>query len=240
MKHTAAVKEFSRFAHSYDVHNMIQDEVAETLVTSLPENRYDKVIDIGCGSGAVYKYMCKMNIQVSQFIALDSSSEMLAFHPNYSNIEKVCANFNTEDAFSFASDESSIIISASALQWSQDLDFTFSNLAKKASSAYFAIFTSNTFKTLHLTAKAISPIYSVEELEKNIEKYYKADFEVKRYQLHFSSVQEMFRYIKKSGVSGGERQLSYKETKYLMTTYPLDYLEFEVLFVKAKALSKLL
>jgi malonyl-CoA O-methyltransferase len=47
----------------------------------------------------------------------------------------------------------------------------------------------------------------------------------------------MFRYIKKSGVSGGEKQLSYKETRHLMETYPLDYLEFEVLFVKAKALT---
>jgi malonyl-CoA O-methyltransferase len=46
----------------------------------------------------------------------------------------------------------------------------------------------------------------------------------------------MFNYIKKSGVSGGEKQLTYKQTKQLMKNYPLNYLEFEVLFVKAKSL----
>lgn len=47
----------------------------------------------------------------------------------------------------------------------------------------------------------------------------------------------MFKYIKKSGVSGGEKQLSYKETKQLMHTYPLSYLEFEVLFVEGTSLA---
>ena len=54
------------------------------------------------------------------------------------------------------------------------------------------------------------------------------------YTLEFDSTREMFKYIKKSGVSGGEKKLSYKQTRYLMETYPLDYLEFEVLFVEAK------
>jgi malonyl-CoA O-methyltransferase len=44
----------------------------------------------------------------------------------------------------------------------------------------------------------------------------------------------MFRYIKKSGVSGGKKRLGYKEMKALMKHYPLDYLEFEVLFVEAE------
>jgi malonyl-CoA O-methyltransferase len=48
----------------------------------------------------------------------------------------------------------------------------------------------------------------------------------------------MFRYIKKSGVSGGEKQLSYKQMKMLMEKYPLNYLEFEVLFVEATSLAK--
>jgi malonyl-CoA O-methyltransferase len=44
----------------------------------------------------------------------------------------------------------------------------------------------------------------------------------------------MFRYIKQSGVSGGERKLSYTQTKQLMENYPLKYLEFEVLFIEAR------
>jgi malonyl-CoA O-methyltransferase len=48
----------------------------------------------------------------------------------------------------------------------------------------------------------------------------------------------MFRYIQKSGVGGGERKLGYKKMKRLMEEYPLDYLEFEVLFVQAKPLEQ--
>lgn len=172
MKHTAAVKEFSRYAHSYNTHNVIQDEVAESLVAMLPHKSYASVIDIGCGSGAVYKYMQKKNIHVSHFLALDSSSQMLQIHPEDTHVQKVCADFNTPKAFFFESNAQSLLLSASALQWSKDLDFTLSRLAGKSSHAYFAIFTANTFKTLHTVAGVRSPIYTEEALQQSIEKYY--------------------------------------------------------------------
>ena len=90
---------------------------------------------------------------------------------------------------------------------------------------------------MHETAQITSPIYSEGVLRETIEKYYGAAFELKKYKLHFESVREMFNYIKKSGVSGGEKQLTYKQTKKLMKNYSLDYLEFEVLFVKAASLA---
>ena len=63
------------------------------------------------------------------------------------------------------------------------------------------------------------------------EKYMDARFEVLHTTLEFDSVREMFRYIKRSGVSGGRRVLNYAQTKQLMEFYPLNYLEFEVLFI---------
>ncbi|MCW8820838.1 MAG: methyltransferase domain-containing protein [Sulfurovum sp.] len=231
------IQEFSRFAHAYDTYNVIQAEVAKALVKQLPSSHYATLLDIGCGSGEVYKNIEKNNCSFEHFIALDSSPEMLEIHPSGENIEKICADFNnrkTFDTFSLA--HPSLILSSSALQWSRDLDFTLSEISKKASHAYFAIFTSNTFKTLHQTAHISSPIYSEDILKTTIGKYYQATFELKKYRLYFETVREMFTYIKRSGVSGGEKQLTYKQTKQLMETYPLDYLEFEVLFVKATSL----
>jgi len=43
----------------------------------------------------------------------------------------------------------------------------------------------------------------------------------------------MLRYIKKSGVSGGRNLLTYKQTKKLMDEYPLNYLEFEVVYINS-------
>ena len=232
------IQEFSRFAHEYDSYNVIQAEVAKALVEQLPPSHYTTLIDIGCGSGEVYKNLEKHNLSFDQLLALDSSPEMLEIHPSSKKIKKICADFNQVQTFeNFSFTPENFLLSSSALQWSKDLDFTLSEISKKSSSAYFAIFTSNTFKTLHETAQVTSPIYSEIVLRETIQKYYRAAFELKKYKLHFENVREMFNYIKKSGVSGGEKQLTYKQTKQLMKSYPLDYLEFEVLFVKAVSLA---
>ena len=232
-----AVQEFSRYAHEYDTYNVIQAEVAASLVSQLPLRHFTTVMDMGCGSGEIYKNVVKQNLSFDHFIALDSSKEMLEIHPSETKIEKLCADFNMPETFEkFSLNEESLFISSSALQWSKDLDFTLSKIAERVTAAYFTFFTSNTFKTLHRTAGITSPIYNAERLQSTIEKYFNATFELKEYKLHFNSVREMFNYIKKSGVSGGEKQLSYKQTKALMQNYPLDYLEFEVLFVEARSL----
>jgi len=232
-----AVKEFSRFADQYNNYNIIQSEVAKTLVDQLSSLSCATIIDIGCGSGEVYKNIERKRISLEQFIALDSSQEMLNIRPSDKKIKKICADFNLSKTFDLlALEQNDIVISSSALQWSKDLDLTFSKLSKKVSKAYFAIFTSSTFKTLHQVAEIKSPIYSEAELKEIISRYYSATFETRNYSLHFDSVRDMFKYIKKSGVSGGEKKLSYKQMKDLMKVYPLDYLEFEVLFIKADLL----
>jgi len=236
-KTTSVIKEFSRSAKVYDQYNIIQSEVARTLVSFLPLNAYHTIIDIGSGSGKVYQNLLERNILFERFIALDSSPEMLKIHPAKESVEKLCADFNLLETFKILDiPDETLLLSSSALQWSKNLDFTFSQLSKLAERAFFAIFTSNTFKTLHRSAGVTSPIYSTEMLKKNINTYYNASYEQRQYKLHFGSVHEMFQYIKKSGVSGGEKRLGYKEVKSLMKSYPLDYLEFEVLFVKAKTL----
>ena len=228
------VKEFSRFAEEYTKHNIIQEEVAKHLTLMLNSDRYSKVLDLGCGSGAVYNNLFRGNINIKNFIALDFSEEMLKLHPSSSHIQKKCLDFNKKESFEdYKAKEFDILISASALQWSENLPSVLEQISTLANGFYFAFFTSNTFKTLHETAKIDSPIYSKEYIINSLNHFYSCKIEVIDYRLDFSSVHEMLRYIKRSGVSGGSGQLSYKSVKQLMREYPLDYLEFEVLFVEA-------
>ena len=228
------VKEFSRFAEEYKKHNMIQVEVASRLTSMLGKKRYRKVLDLGCGSGAVYDNVSKKNISIDTFIAFDFSQEMLNLHPSSSNVEKVCSDFNKKESFlAYKNSEFDVLISASALQWSDNLSAVLESISSLANGYYFAFFTSKTFATLHQVAGITSPIYSTEFLVENLNKYYSYELEAVEYRLNFSSVREMFQYIKRSGVSGGTGQLSYRSMKQLMREYPLDYLEFEVVFVKA-------
>ena len=232
------IQEFSRFAHQYDQHNMIQVQVAKTLVEKLSLDRYNNVLDLGCGSGEVFKNLQEQHIDFYSFTAFDSAKSMLVIHPEEERVIKICADFNDENFLkTLPGEHYDLLLSSSSLQWSNDLNFTLNSISSLSKTAYLAIFTSGTFKTLHQTAKISSPIYSAEELQKYIlEHYDDVTFELHTYTLHFDSVRDMFSYIKKSGVSSGEKKLSYKQTKALMKMYPLDYLEFEVLFVEAKNL----
>jgi len=230
------IKEFSRFAHAYDKYNMIQAEVAQRLISKLPKSAYTSLLDIGSGSGEVTKNLDQRGILYKHLTAFDSSQNMLDLHPAKTNIVKIQGDFNSKDFVSRLPEKRyDLILSSSALQWSKDLDLTLGELLKCSDTLHAALFTSGTFKTLHRTANVTSPIQSAEVLQEVLRKHYKVTtFEVHTYSLYFDSVREMFRYIKKSGVSSGEKKLSFKETKSLMKSYPLDHLEFEVLFVEAK------
>jgi len=230
------VQEFSRFAHKYDTYNMIQAKVATTLIEKLPQITYKHILDVGCGSGEVYKNLQRRQVAVENFIALDSAETMLAIHPKGKAIYKVCANFNDSDFIAHIPQHSyDVLLSSSALQWSMDLLHTMRELSLLSSSFYGTLFTSGTFKTLHAIAGIKSPIYSTQCVQDVIDQCYShVQYEVHHYRLEFASTRDMFKYIKQSGVSSGERKLTYKQTKQLMETYPLNYLEFEVLFIEAK------
>ena len=229
-------QEFSRFADTYTQHNFIQVKVAKKLVSMLPEKIYDNILDLGCGRGEVYRNLKDQKIIFEHLTAMDISPEMLTLHPDDTRLVKVQGDFSHSQGLEgLPCQYYDLLLSASALQWSSDLDLALSMLAPLSDKFYFAIFTSGTFRSLHHCAGINSPIYSEKLLKSQIAKHYDAVFETVHYTLHFNSVYKMLRYIKESGTSGGERRLSYAQTKKLLETYPYDYLEFEVLFVSPKS-----
>jgi malonyl-CoA O-methyltransferase len=227
-------QEFSRFADTYDKHNIIQAEVAKKLISTIADRSYSHILDIGCGRGEVYRNLLDQNITFESFTAVDISTEMLDLHPKGRGIRLIEGDFNSSLLFEKFYPPYDLLISSSALQWSRDLDLTLSSISKLSKEFYLSIFTSGTFHTLHKIADISSPIYSIDIVKSNIDQYFDANYETIRYKLHFDNTYKMLRYIKESGTSGGERRLSYREIKDLLDNYPLDYLEFEVLFITPK------
>ncbi len=228
------IDEFSRFANLYDRYNIIQSKVASKLVSMVDNRVYSTILDIGCGSGLIYKEIVKRDIYFQKFIAVDFSKEMLDIHPNSIKIKKLHFDFNNIDDFKKIENyRHDFIISSSALQWSSNLDITLKEISRLSNNFYLSFFTSNTFKTLHQVAGIKSPIYSKKSIENAVKKYFNASFKVVNYKLEFTDVYKMLKYIKRSGVSGGKKQLTYKDIKNIIEHYPLGFLEFEVLFIKA-------
>ena len=229
-------EEFSKFANLYGKHNVIQSEVAKRLLKKISHKSQAKIVDIGSGSGAIYQNLIDSDFSFEHFSAFDISAEMLTLHPESEKVVRVQGDFNTTDMFrDLPYAHYDLLLSSSALQWSEDLDKTLYAVSLLSNEFYFAIFTANTFRTIHECANIHSPIYQTSILKSKIDHYFDAEHEILNYKLHFDSVEKMLRYIKESGTSGGERRLGYRQTKKLLESYPLDYLEFEVLFVSAKS-----
>lgn len=221
-------EEFSRYAAQYGVHNVIQAKVAQKLAADT-QDKPRKILDLGCGNGTLFSHI---DWEMDTFTGVDFSESMLSHHPHASNVTLMLGNFNDPNLFEQLSSMSfDRIYSASALQWADDLDTAFKSIHALNSSVSLAIFTSGTFKTLYETA-GLSPILkSSDEVIEIANRHFDAQFEIVRYVLEFDTVREMFRYIKRSGVSGGRRVLDFAQMKALMQNYPLNYLEFEVVFI---------
>ena len=220
------IREFDRNAHSYQRYKIIQTRVARYLVQGV-KSKGRNILDLGAGSGEVYR---AIGWEFDRFIAVDMSANMLRFHPER-KVKKILCDFDSNECLDTLSQESiDLVFSSSALQWSQDLDRTLANIAKISSNVAFALFTSNTFATIHKMLGITSPISSKEEIIDTLCRHFMLHLETRTYRLFFLEKKDLFDYIKKSGVSSGRKRASIKELRTLIRDYPLNYLEFEVVF----------
>ncbi len=222
-------EEFSRFASEYDRYNIIQEKVVTHLLSKVSTSS-KRIVDLGCGRGGV----CSKLSGYESFLGVDFSQNMLDLHPKSSETKLICADFNDASFLTTLKNyQADLIISASALQWAEDLASIFE--AIRGTPFALAIFTSNTFATLNRTAGIDSMLRSSSDVIGLAERILGAKSEVVHYKLEFANTKEIFSYIKRSGVSGSRRVLSYKESKRLLLEYPLSYLEFEVVFLHKSA-----
>ena len=220
--------QFSKYAKEYKNYNIIQQIVAKSLVREL-KFQPKRILELGCGSGQVYTHIFW---DLDFYKAIDFSSSMCELHPKGENIEVKCFDFDTQEFLDEIKDNSyDIVLSSSALQWSKDLSKIIKHLSCITNEINAVLFTSNTFKTIQELTKTKSPILDENSIKEAFSKYFKCEFETILYKLEFDNKKDLFDYIKKSGVSG-EASLDFKDAKKLYKDYNLNYLEFEVIFVK--------
>ena len=220
--------QFSKYANEYKSYNIIQQICAKSLVREL-KSKPKRILELGCGSGQIF---ANVNWEFYKYLAIDGSQEMCNLHPKVKNLEIKCFNFDSVEFFNEIKDKNfDMVISSSALQWSRDLKKVVENLSKITKEINAVLFTSNTFKTIQNITATISPILDEDSIKEAFSTYFKCEFETILYKLEFSNKKELFDYIKKSGVSGSS-ELPYEKAKKLYKEYNINYLEFEVIFVK--------
>ena len=221
--------QFSKYANEYKSYNIIQQICAKSLVREL-KSKPKRILELGCGSGQIF---ANVNWEFDKYLAIDGSQEMCNLHPKVKNLEIKCFNFDSVEFFNEIKDKNfDMVISSSALQWSRDLKKVVENLSKITKEINAVLFTSNTFKTIQEITNTKSPILDELSIKEAFSKYFECEFETIMYKLEFDNKKDLFDYIKKSGVSGGNASLDFKDAKKLYKEYNLNYLEFEVIFVK--------
>ncbi len=220
--------QFSKYAKEYSSHNIIQQIVAKSLIREL-KSHPKKILELGCGSGQVFNHI---DWDIDFYKAIDASKSMCELHPKGENIEVKCFDFDTKEFLEdIKKDKFDIVLSSSALQWSKDLSKILKTLKEISNEINAVLFTSNTFKTIQTITNTSSPILDENTITESFSKYFNCEFETITYKLEFENKKDLFDYIKKSGVSG-ESSLSFSNAKKLYKEYNLNYLEFEVIFVK--------
>ncbi|QKJ24574.1 methyltransferase domain-containing protein [Poseidonibacter lekithochrous] len=221
--------QFSKYAKQYKNHNIIQQIVAKSLVREL-KDQPKRILELGCGSGQVFNHI---DWNIEYYKAIDFSSSMCELHPKAENIEVKCYDFDTQAFLDEIKDNNyDVVLSSSALQWSKDLSKIVKHLSYITNEINAVLFTSNTFRTIQEISDRKSPILDEDSIKEAFSKHFECEFETIQYKLEFDNKKDLFDYIKKSGVSGGSATLDFKMAKKLFKEYKLNYLEFEVIFVK--------
>ncbi|WP_024789501.1 class I SAM-dependent methyltransferase [Lebetimonas sp. JH292] len=214
------MKNFDKYAHTYPKYNLIQRKIIEKYLPFVKT----KVVDLGCGNGIICGYK-----KFDFYLGIDISEEMLKNHP--CNTLKL--DFNTEECFEKIKQyDFEQIISFSALQWSKDLELVFEKIKNLNKKYLLAIFTSNTFKSLHNYLNIVSPIYSKEKIL-NIAGILNPELEILNYELKFDSPVKLLEYIKYSGVSGNVKG-DIKKIRDYIRHFPINKLEFEIIILKSE------
>jgi len=220
--------QFSKYANEYKSYNIIQQICAKALVREL-KNKPKRILELGCGSGQIFS---NIDWDFDKYLAIDSSKEMCNLHPKNDKLEIKCLDFDSlEFLKELENQEFDMVLSSSALQWSNNLKKIIEALSKTTKEINAILFTSNTFKTIQKITNTSSPILDENSIKEAFSSYFKCEFETILYELKFDNKKSLFEYIKKSGVSKSG-DLSYKNAKKLYKEYDLNYLEFEVIFIK--------
>jgi len=221
--------QFDRYAISYSQNRDIQKKIAQKLLRTAAVEQYKRVVDIGCGDGAVYE---ECGDSKELFLGVDSSQKMCDLHRRHKGCVVLCGDFDDpgvalEIKERFGAFD--LLVSSSALQWSKNLQNTVSILSGVARDFAVAIFTRGTFASIRECVGVNSFLPTVDDVKKSFASFFVKELFVESYKKEFDRPRDALRFIKTTGVSGGANSISYKQAKKLYADGP-SVLEFEVVY----------
>lgn len=188
-------------AKTYKNQAIAQKLFIQKLASKLPKKLYPSIAELGCGGGELFLELEERGVEFERYLACDSSRAMLEGFPPSPRVKLFCQDF---DEFLLGEEERfSLICSSSALQWSSNLSYTLSLIAKRGEGVALSVLSSCSLASLHRFLGTSSPLLESEEIIEFFGEYFVGDIFISRVALDFTSAKECLEHLKRSGVLGG-------------------------------------
>lgn len=164
--------QFSQAAATYDSLALVQKEIAADLMNLLASQRFNCLVDIGCGTGRVTHQLSNM---ANQVIGLDLSFGMLRFAQSQKRQKAGNAIhwLNADaDNLPLASHRFDAIFSSMALQWSKNITGCLKELHRVSCSNARVVLAIMSHGSLYELANA----WQILDKQQHINAFHEADF----------------------------------------------------------------
>ncbi|MDD4894853.1 MAG: malonyl-ACP O-methyltransferase BioC [Candidatus Omnitrophica bacterium] len=163
---------FSRYAHLYDKYADVQKRVALEILSQIEGDKFNKVLEIGCGTGN-YTILLRKQLKEAKITAIDISPKMIEVAQD--KLKDKSVEFIVGDAESghFPANQYDLVTSNACFQWFEDLERALEKyraLLKKRGAILFSIFGPLTFWELNTALGSVlknTPIAASNFIDKN-------------------------------------------------------------------------
>jgi len=206
------VKNFSKYAHTYDKHADIQRRAARGLLGLIKKRDIADILELGSGTGN-YTLLLKKEFAKARIKAVDISGKMVEVAAE--KIKDLNVEFMVEDAETIdLAGSFDLVTSNACFQWFEDLDgalVRYKNLLKDDGKILFSIFGPATFHELNTSLGCLAGGISAgagnfvgrEEIKDMLDKNFKkVSVKEVKFKKTFSCLRDLLNEIKYTGTNG--------------------------------------
>lgn len=195
---------FSKNLKNYNDNAKIQKKMAERLITYLKNNKYKKVLEIGCGTGFLTDLVVN-SINYEIYTAVDIVEDCKEYIKEIdSNIDFIPADI--EVFINNDNEKYDLIISNASLQWTENFKKTAELLYSKLNNdgeLLFSTFGKENFREIYYVVGSSLNYFSNNELQ---EMFPNSTIESEIHVLAFKNAKDVLKHLQLTGVNALEQK----------------------------------
>jgi len=195
---------FAKTLSSYDENAKIQKRMAQRLIEFLPSQQFGSILEIGCGTGFLTKFVTE-KLEYKSYKAIDIVEECKPYIKKI-NSEIEFINADIEDEIKNLQGNFDLIISNAALQWTDNFEIIIKDLYSKLNPngvLLFSTFGKENFREIYHILGTTLKYYSTKELNIMFEDI-SPKIEEEIHIMGFDSPKDVLRHLQLTGVNAIE------------------------------------